>query len=82
MAVIDGDSLLEEALKKMGFTGDTLSERLDKLTEATLPNLADVLQAHQTRNRIVHEPDFRLTLEDAKKAMDIYEKALTDLQLL
>lgn len=82
MAVLEGDSILEDILKKMGFIGETLSERLEKLTEATITNLPDVIEAHKIRNNIVHDPDFKLTLDDAKRAMEIYEKALTDLQAL
>jgi hypothetical protein len=82
LAVIEADSMLEDILKGMGFVGETLAERLDKLTDATLPNLAEVLETHRIRNSIVHDPDYRLTLDDAKTALEVYEKALSDLQAL
>jgi hypothetical protein len=82
MAIIEADSMLDDVLKKMGFTGETLSERLEKVTEATITNLSDVLDIHKIRNNIVHDPDYKLTLDEAKRAMEVYEKAMTDLQAL
>ncbi|MFH1401596.1 MAG: hypothetical protein ABIG40_01395 [Parcubacteria group bacterium] len=80
LAVTGADSILDDILKKEGFVGETLGERLEKLTESTIPNLADVSEAHKTRNNIVHDPDFKLTLEEARRVMEIYEKALVDLK--
>jgi hypothetical protein len=82
LAVIEADSLMDEIIKGMGFTGETFPIRLKNLTTATLPNINDVLIAHDVRNNIVHDPDFRLSLAEAKKAFEIYETALTDLQAL
>ena len=82
LAIIEGDSVIEDVLKRMGFSGETLGERLANVTEETIPNLPDVVDAHKIRNNIVHDPDYRLTLDDAKKAIEVYEKALTDLQAL
>jgi hypothetical protein len=81
LAVIEADSILNDILKRMGFGGETLGERLEKLTTATLPNLEQVWGAHKIRNNIVHDPDYRLTLDEAKRVLDIYEQALTDLQV-
>lgn len=82
LAVIEADSLLYEILNKMGFSGETLGEKLDKLTTVSLPNLEDIREAHKIRNNIVHDPDYRLSLEEARKILAIYEKALSDLQAL
>ncbi len=82
LAVMEADSVLDDILKKMGFAGETLGERLTKLTEATITNLPEVLEVHKTRNNIVHDPDFKLTLDETKRAMEAYEKALTDLQAI
>jgi len=82
LALIEADSTLDDILKRMGFGGKSLGERLDKLTTATLPNLNEILEAHKTRNNIVHDPDYRLSLEEARKTLTVYERALTDLQVL
>jgi len=82
LAVIEADSVVDDVLKKAGFVGDTLGERLEKVTEATLPNLPEVVDAHKIRNNMVHDPDYKLTLDEARRVMAIYEKALLDLQAI
>ena len=82
LAVIEADSMLDGILDRMGFGGRTLAERLDKLTAVSLSNIEEVRQAHQIRNNIVHDPAYRLELEEAEKVILAYEKALTDLQAL
>ena len=80
LAVIEADSMLNDILKRMGFGGETLGERLEKLTAATLPNLEQIWEAHKIRNNIVHDPDYRLTLDEARRVLDTYEQALRDLE--
>jgi hypothetical protein len=80
LAVIEADSILNDILKRMGFGGETLGERLEKLTVATFPNLEQIWGAHKIRNNIVHDPDYRLTLDEARRVLEIYEQALRNLQ--
>ena len=82
LAVIKADSALDNTLNRMNYGGQTLGERLDRLTVASLPNIEELRRAHKIRNNIIHDPDYRLSLEEAKKAISAYEKALTDLQAL
>ena len=82
IAVIDADKMFDYSLKRMGYMGQTLEEKLSKLTSATLPNIEDIHQAHKVRNNIVHSPDYKLSLEEATTALDAYKKAFNDLQIL
>jgi len=82
LAIIEADKILDDTLNRMGFGGETLGERLEKLTAVSLPNIEEVRQTHRIRNNIIHDPTYRLDLEEAKKAIAIYEKALTNLQAL
>jgi len=82
LAVIEADSLLDEILKRMGYGGETLGEKLKNITSVILPNLEQIWQAHKIRNNIIHDPDYRLNLDEAKRSIAIYEKALTDLDAL
>jgi len=82
LAIIEADLLLDDILKKMGYGGETLGERLNKLTIVSLPNLETVKEAHKSRNNIVHDPDYRLPLDEARRTIEAYERALTDLQAL
>ena len=80
LAVIEADSMLDDILKRMGYGGETLGDRLKLLTSATLPNIDQVWEVHKIRNNIVHDPDYRLPLDQAKKVLAIYEQAFRDLQ--
>jgi hypothetical protein len=82
MAIIEADDLLDASLKRMGFTGQTLEEKLGKLTSATVGNLDDVYAAHKIRNNIVHNPDYRLGQDEAKVALEAYQRAFNSLQIL
>ncbi len=80
LAVIEADSMMDDILKRMGYVGESLGERLKKLTTATIPNIGDLNNAHQLRNNIIHDPDYKLSIDETKNAIDIYEQAFRDLQ--
>lgn len=82
LAVIEADTMMDDILKKMGFAGETLGDRLTKVTTATVPNLMDITKSHQIRNNIVHDPDYKLSLDQTRKTLSAYEKAFRDLQAL
>lgn len=82
LAVIEADGMLNDILLRMGFRGETLGDRLKTLTPAIVPNLRDVEEAHRIRNNVVHDPDFRLTLDEAKRTLGIYETAFNNLDLI
>lgn len=82
LAVIEADDMLNNALKRMDYAGQTLIERLQKLTATTLSNIEEIYEAHKVRDQIVHNPDYRLSLDEARKVLDVYGKAFSDLQIL
>lgn len=82
LAVIEADDLLETILKKMGYPGKDLESRLKNLTSATISNIDQVFTAHKTRDDIVHDPDYRLDVEQTRKILEIYERAFRNLQAL
>ena len=82
LAVIEADKMIDDILSQMGFKGKDLGEKLEKLTIKSLPNIEEVKEAHKIYNNIIHDPSYKLSLEEAKKALLTYEKALTDLHAL
>ena len=82
MAIIEADDLLDSSLKRLGFFGQTLEEKLSKLSSATVGNLDDIYAAHKVRNNIVHNPDYKLSPEEAKTAIEAYQRAFNSLQIL
>ena len=81
LAIIDADALLDEMLKRMRLTGETVDERLQKITPLMIANVEELKTAHQTRNSIVYDPDYRLGLSDARRVLLIYQKTFEDLDL-
>lgn len=81
LAVIEADSLLNDIFKKMGYSGETIGEILKQLDSTTLPNIEQIWEAHKIRNNVVHDPDYRFTLDEAKKTLGIFERALRDLEM-
>lgn len=82
VAIIEADGFLNKTLEKIGYQGESLGERLQKLDTVTLPSIQEAWQAHRFRNNIVHDPDFKVSREEAENTIRFYEKALQDLNVL
>jgi len=82
LAIIEADKLFDSLLKKSGYQGEDMGERLKQITSDKLVNIDEVWQAHKMRNRLVHEPDFQLREHEAKRIIEIYQKAFQDLEAL
>jgi len=82
IAVIEADKMLDDVLKRIGCAGADMGERLKQITPRQLSNIDEIWQAHKARNRIAHEPEFRLTQSQAKRAVEIFQRALEDLQAI
>lgn len=82
LAVIEADAMLDDILKKMGYNGESLGDKLKQVNADILPSLAEAQGAHEIRNNIVHDPDYRLNLDGAQKTISFYEKVFTDLDVL
>lgn len=82
MAIIEADKIFSEILKQMGYRGETVADQLKMLTSTQLSNIEDVWQAHKVRNKIVHEPDFKLNNFEAQAVIDIYHQTFKELGLI
>lgn len=81
LAVIEADGLLNDILKKMGYKGETMAKILEQLDATILPNIEQIWKVHKIRNNVVHDPDYELSLEDARKVLEIYEKTFRTLEM-
>lgn len=82
LAILEADKILDEALRVSGYLGESLGDRLKKIKSEQMPMIEEVWEAHKLRNRIVHEPDFKVNRDLAERALDIYRKTFQDLGLL
>ena len=81
LAIINADKLLDEALKKSGYKGKTMGERLVSAQRDLKDNDATWF-AHKLRNKLVHEQDVNLKQADVLDAMSGLRDALRDLGAL
>jgi hypothetical protein len=81
LAVIEANNMLEDVLKRMGYSGETITEKLKKVSSDVIPDIEEVKEANAVRNNIVYDPNYSLSLDRAKKIMEVYEKAFKDINL-
>jgi hypothetical protein len=82
VAVIEADKLMDDALARAGFAGDTFGDRLMNIQPGTLVSLDGVWWAHKVRNRLAHEPDYFLRYTEARQAIGYFEAALNELAMI
>ena len=81
LAIINADNILDEALKKSGYRGKTMGERL-VAAQRSLSDNDGVWFGHKLRNKLVHESDTKLSQTDVKDALTGIRQALRDLGAL
>ena len=79
LAIIDADDLLAEVLDNRGFEGDDFQETIEKAGRLISPILSDITRAHEVRNSIVYDPNYNLTVDQAKKMLSVYESAVNSI---
>jgi len=78
LAIIDADDFLAEVLDNRGYDGQDFEENIKKAGRLIEPVLDELLKAHEIRNSIVYNPDFKISADEAKKVLETYESAVKD----
>lgn len=73
LALIDADTIVDVYLRKAGYEGETMAERLSQVLGSDTDNLQEVWKAHRLRNDVVHTPGFDLSADSAKEAVAAFE---------
>lgn len=83
IAIMDADSLLEDALKDRGLSGETVSDLLDGAKESGYRFIQDAWDAHIVRNKIAHEgTDYPLSQIEARKTLKMFENFFEEIGVL
>jgi hypothetical protein len=82
LAVLEADELLNKVMDEIGYPGKNLEEKLEKITEETISNINKLKEVRKVRDDIIEDPNYKLSEEEAKKILKVYEEALRDLQAL
>lgn len=81
-AVLEADQFADEVLKESGYEGANMGERLNGIEPGQLLSYEALKSAHAVRNRIVNEPNFALSREEAEELLDQYKKLFVELEML
>ncbi|MGD0576699.1 MAG: hypothetical protein ABSA74_01325, partial [Candidatus Staskawiczbacteria bacterium] len=62
-----------------GYEGKDFQETIEKAGKLISQVKNDILNAHEVRNSIVYDPDYKLSAEQAKKILGVYESAINNI---
>lgn len=80
-AILEADKLVDYCLKELGTRGETMGERL-RHGQKRFSDYQGLWTAHKVRNQLVHELDRDILSFEAKKTIERFRTALTDLGAL
>ena len=82
IAVLECSQMLNEVLKAVGYEGDNLGERLEKLLPSQLEDIEKLKIINEVKNKIVQDPTFKVTAEEAAGIRDIVGKILDSFEVI
>jgi hypothetical protein len=77
-AIMEADIMLDDMLKKMGYQGKSIGDRLKTVESADFMTLDEAWEAHKFRNRIAHGSSYVLTKDEAERVIKMYEKVFSE----
>lgn len=81
-AILEADSLVDHFLKKAGFSGEHMADRLGQIVADRVPSIERVWKAHKLRNELAHTPGLTVTAAETKEALEAFRDFLVELGAL
>lgn len=82
LAVIEADNLVDDVLRRIGLSGETMADRLNQLDPQEISTLDRLWRVHRIRNALVHRPGFSIESNDAREMLGTYEAFLKELEVI
>ncbi len=83
VAIIEADTMLDEALEKKGMIGETLSEKLEQARSNGYNFIQGAWDAHIVRNQIAHQgSDFSITQIEGRRVIRMYQSFFEELGII
>lgn len=82
VAIIEADNIIDDLIGRMTYPGANMGERLSNVPPGQIESLEELKKAHDVRNRIIHEKDFRVSQEYAEEILGKYEAFLDEFEVL
>ncbi|MCX6763946.1 MAG: hypothetical protein NTZ97_04460 [Candidatus Moranbacteria bacterium] len=81
IAIIEADQIAGKFFAQMGYRGDNFGERLEKVGPGEIENLAEIKDAHEINNQVVHDENLVVNHETAQKVLNTYETFFKSLEV-
>lgn len=79
-AIIEADKFFENILQKAGSHGVTFADKLKNYENHFNHEIyQSIWDAHKVRNKISHEMEYKLSIEDAKSTLNKFKRGLNSL---
>lgn len=82
VAIIEADSVIDDLIRRIGYKGENMTERIKNIPSGQLDRIEEIKEAHEIRNRIIHEEKFRVSREVAEEVFAKYEHFLRHFEVL
>ncbi|MDP3958442.1 MAG: hypothetical protein Q8Q36_03210 [bacterium] len=82
LAVLEADNMLDDMVRRMGFRGENLGERLMAVEPSDFSSIQSAWEAHKVRNRIAHEGSFVLSQREARRIVNLYEEVFREFHFI
>ena len=83
VAIIESDTLLEEAFRERCLVGNTMSELLEEAKMNGYSSIQSAWDAHLVRNKIAHEGlNYPVTQVEVRRVIKLYQNVFEDLQVI
>lgn len=69
VAILEADAFAEEILQVLGYRGAHMKDRLERMKDYDVETKGDLILGHAVRNRIINEPHFEPTREEAEATL-------------
>ncbi len=72
IAILEADSMLDELIQKLGYSGDNMGERMLNMNSNNFPYIEEAWRVHKLRNIVAHETSYDLQRGEMEDAIDVY----------
>jgi hypothetical protein len=83
LAILEADIMLNELLDSLGYSGETMADKMKTVDRADFNTIDLAWEAHRARNRIAHESsETGLDQREARRIVDLYQRVFREFQFV
>ena len=81
LAIIEADDFLTELLEERGYDRETFEDSIKAAGRLISSMESGIIAAHESRNSIVYDPDYKLSADQTQKILSVYESVINAIGL-